>query len=89
MADMLMETMLTVQKTVLWREKRKRTRTLTRRCFLLSLSISSLQVNREEEEDISVRSSYVYGRSCFSSAGYSGSCRSQTYCKGTSYSYSR
>ena len=46
-------------------------------------------VNTEEEADVSVRSSRKYGQHCFSSAGYSGSCRKVQYCRRTSYAYSR
>merc|ERR1712061_830885 len=31
----------------------------------------------------------IYGRSCFSSSGYFGSCSTPKFCKNTSYSYSR
>lgn len=48
------------------------------------------QVNSEEESDsLTLRSTNVYGRTCFSSGGYSGSCRRAKYCKGSNYSYSR
>ena len=47
------------------------------------------QVDANEENEIDLRSSGIYGRACFSSRGYSGSCRSQKYCRGSSYSYSR
>lgn len=47
------------------------------------------EVNQAEEADVSVRSSSIYGRACFSSKGYSGICRSTKYCVGTDYSYSR
>ena len=46
-------------------------------------------VNTEEEADVSVRSSPKYGAPCFSSAGYSGSCRKVQYCRRSSYAYSR
>jgi len=48
-----------------------------------------LEVNTLEENDVSLRSSNLYGRACFSSSGYSGTCRDSKYCKGTDYSYSR
>jgi hypothetical protein len=67
--------------------------------LLLLSPILLLQVNAEEEQEewepaedqleISVRSSNVFGRTCFSSQGYSGTCRKSRYCKGASYSYSR
>jgi hypothetical protein len=47
------------------------------------------EVNTEEEGDVDLRSSSVYGRSCFSRGGYSGTCRAARYCKGVPSSYSR
>jgi len=47
------------------------------------------EVNTAEESDISLRSSSIYGRFCFSSSGFTGSCRKSDYCVDTDYSYSR
>jgi len=47
------------------------------------------EINEEEEADLSVRSSFSYSSPCFASAGYSGVCRKQKYCKRSPYSYSR